>query len=52
VLGSEDEISCSSETSVIIYQSTQRDIPEDLNLRQDCCENLKSDNSITLVDTA
>jgi hypothetical protein len=51
VLGSEDEILCSSETSVIIYQSTQRNIPEDLNLRQDCYENLKSGNSITLTDT-
>jgi len=51
VLGSEDEILCSSETSLIIYESTQRHIQEDLNLRQDCCENIKSGKSITLADT-
>jgi hypothetical protein len=31
-----------SETSVVIYQSTRRNIPEDLNLQQHRCENLKS----------
>jgi len=28
--------------SKIVYQSTRRYISEDLNLRQHCCENLKS----------
>ena len=30
------------ETSVTIYRKRQRDIPEELNLQQHCCENLKS----------
>jgi hypothetical protein len=30
------------ETSVAVYQSTQRNIPEDLNFQQYRCENLKS----------
>ena len=31
----------SYETSVTIYQSAQRNNPEDLNLQQHCCEKLK-----------
>jgi hypothetical protein len=32
----------SSETPVTIYQSTQRNIPEELNLHQRSCENIKT----------
>ena len=36
------ETAGSSGTSVIIYQSVQRHISQDLNLRQHCCENFTS----------
>jgi len=32
----------SLETSIIIYQSTQRNISADLSLQQHCCVNSKS----------
>jgi hypothetical protein len=32
---------CAFETSVTIYQSTWRNITEDLNLQQHSCENIK-----------
>jgi len=36
------EAVCSSKTIVTIYQSTHCDIPEDLNLHQYQCQNLKA----------
>jgi hypothetical protein len=36
------EMICSSETSVNFQRTTQRYIPEDRTLRNQCCENLKS----------
>jgi hypothetical protein len=32
------------ETSVTVYQSTRWNVPEDLNLQQYCCENVRSPN--------